>query len=142
MCAAMGWPYEFVDLSPEERGARRLVLDRYARYTETVMLLPAVVAVVARLVRWLVVWLRHSFGSAGRDGSGAYDRIPNSPALKSMRHTTRSIWATRLRRVQWWLSEDVVLFGMTCGQRDQWLASVAWVAVLFGLCVLETGRGM
>lgn len=130
----MGWPYQFISLSAEERHARREVLDRYATYAQLSALLPVAVYLVFRLASWAKTTL-----AANRDGS--YAAVPNSPGLKVQRQTVWGAWSTRLRKLRWWLGDDVYLFGRRYGQRDQLLFGSLWAAWLLVLCVVDTGNG-
>ncbi len=126
----MGWPYEFIIISPEERHQRRLVLDSYGVYAQLLVLVPCAIGLAIRVSTW-VSRVRH----------GSYDAVPDSPALKSQRLSARGAWASRVRRLQWWLGDDVVFMGQHWGQRDQWIFGTLWAAALTTLCVLETGKG-
>lgn len=141
-----------MDLTSEEKHARRLVLDRYGHYGALLSISPMVVMLLVRIVSWTVAFVRaryaqsrsgSSAGSAGLSSSNArYDVIPDSPSLKSRRLTTRGSWETWFRRAKWWLSDDVVIFGQGLGQRDLWVGGGLWMAILLVLCVVETGRGV
>ncbi|OAA59226.1 metalloreductase Fre8 [Niveomyces insectorum RCEF 264] len=147
----MAWPYEFLELTDEEKDARRLVLDRYSHYAFLASLLPALLTFGVRAVLWAAAQVQARYGhlvggrsssnSGGVADGGAYAVIPDSPSLKSQRlTTTRGAWAARWRRAQWWLADDVVVWGQAYGQRDQWLAGAFWLVLMTALCVLETGR--
>lgn len=147
----MAWPWEFLELTHEEKQARRLVLDRYGRYGALFSVSPLIVMLIVRIIFWVVTFVRtryaqghgsSSTGPAGLSSSNArYDVIPDSPSLKSRRLTARGSWETWYRRTKWWLSDDVVIFGQGLGQRDLWVGGSLWMAVLLTLCVVETGRG-
>lgn len=147
----MAWPWEFLELSHEERQARRLVLDRYGHYGALFSASPMVVMLLVRIALWTVAFVRtryaqsrsgSSAGSAGSSSSNArYDVIPDSPSLKSRRLTARGSWETWYRRAKWWMSDDVVVFGQGLGQRDLWVGGGLWMTVLLVLCVVGTGRG-
>ncbi|CAK7233195.1 hypothetical protein SBRCBS47491_008526 [Sporothrix bragantina] len=146
----MAWPWEFLELTPDERHARRLVLDRYGHYGALFSASPILVMLLVRIARWIVAFVQvrlshnrrsRSSGAAGSSSSNArYDVIPDSPSLKSRRLTARGSWETLYRRAKWWLSDDVVIFGQGLGQRDLWAGGALWMAVLLVLCVVETGR--
>ena len=145
----MAWPWEFLDLSPDERHARRLVLDRYGHYGALFSASPVLIMLLVRIVQWAVALtrtflIRRGFqsrvGNFSLSGS-AYNVIPDSPSLKLRRLTARGSWEKWLRRTKWWLSDDVVVFGQRLGQRDLWVGGALWMAVLLLLCVVETGRG-
>ncbi|ERT02756.1 hypothetical protein HMPREF1624_01058 [Sporothrix schenckii ATCC 58251] len=146
----MAWPWEFLELSPEERQARRLVLDRYGHYGALFSVSPIVVMLLVRITLWTVAFVRMRYGqslrgsSRGSPGSSSsnarYDAVPDSPSLKSRRLTTRGSWESWYRRAKWWLSDDVVIFRQHLGQRDLWVGGGSWMAILLVLCVVETGR--
>ncbi|EPE02372.1 metalloreductase fre8 [Ophiostoma piceae UAMH 11346] len=155
----MHWPWEFQDLTPEERHARRLVLDRYGHYGFLLSVSPAIIMLAVRFTMWAVAFFQvyaSNYRLAPGDPGSAYpapsppatpatstapyDGIPDSPSLKSRRLTTRGSWEAWLRRVKWWLSDDVVVFGQSWGQRDEWVVGSAYFAVLLTFCAVETGR--
>ncbi|KAK3385034.1 ferric reductase NAD binding domain-containing protein [Podospora didyma] len=127
----MGPPFRFLDLSEAEKHLRRLALDRYAAYAQLSALLPVGVVLAYRTAEWAV-----NMSSPKR---GAYAGVPGSPALKSQRQSGLGVWRARLRKVQWWLSDDVILFGTIWGQRDQWIIGSFWGLWLLLLCILDTG---
>ncbi|CAK7207591.1 hypothetical protein SEUCBS139899_010401 [Sporothrix eucalyptigena] len=143
----MAWPWEFLELTPEERHARRLVLDRYGHYGALFSASPILVMLLVRIVQWIVAFvqarrvLSRFSGSAGSSSSNArYDVIPDSPSLKSRRLTARGSWEALYRRSKWWLSDDVVIFGQGLGRRDLWVGGALWMTVLLVFCIVETGR--
>ena len=155
----MHWPWEFQDLTPEERHARRLVLDRYGHYGFLLSVSPAVIMLAVRFTMWIVALFRvytSNYRLAPGDPGSAYspssppatpatsaaryDAVPDSPSLKSRRLTMRGSWEAWLRRVKWWLADDVVVFGQSWGQRDEWVVGSTYLAALLALCAVETGR--
>ncbi len=110
----MAWPnYHFVDLSRDEKQARRQTLEKYALYAQLSALVPVAVVLLYRLAR-------HAAASAGSGRlRGDYAAVPSSPVLKQRRNSTAGSWRSRSRRAQWWLGEDVVAAGMVLGQRDR-----------------------
>ncbi|CAK7266237.1 hypothetical protein SEPCBS119000_001918 [Sporothrix epigloea] len=144
----MAWPWKFLELTPDERHARRLVLDRYGRYGALFSASPVLLMLLVRIVQYAVALLQtllHRQNSplgVGRTAvsSAIYNVIPDSPSLKLRRLTARGSWEKWVRRTKWWLSDDVVAFGQRLGQRDLWLGGALWTAVLLVLCVVETGQ--
>lgn len=151
----MSWPWEFQDLSPDQRHARRLVLDRYGHYAFLLSVAPAIVMLVVRTASWAVALFkiyasnyRLAPGDPGSAypassspaSSSRYEVIPDSPSLKSHRLTARGSWEAWLRRVKWWLAGDVSVFGQSYGQRDEWIAGTLYLTALLTLCAVETGR--
>ncbi|KAL1875948.1 hypothetical protein VTK73DRAFT_9659 [Phialemonium thermophilum] len=129
----MGWPYHFLDLDRAEKHARRLLIDRYARYAQLSALLPVAVFLLYRVIVWAVSSVRSHRGPS-------YDAIPNSPSLKVQRRSSWTVWAVRLRQLRWRLGDDVYILGYPFGQLDQWLIGGLWTLWLLVLCVLETGQ--
>ncbi len=108
----MGWSYHFLDLTDTEKYLRRQSLDRYALYAQLSALLPLAVVLLYRIAGW-------ASKSATTRGGGTYAAIPNSPALKSQRLGALGGWSAWARKAQWWLGEDVYVFGDVHGQRDR-----------------------
>lgn len=128
----MGWPYKFLDLSREEVQLRRQTLDRYGTYAQFSALTPIILALVLRLF----VYLKQRVQS-----SAAYDAVPDSPDLKARRQSWVGNLDANVRKVRWWLNDDVYFMGQHWGQKDQWVFGVAWFAWLLVLSTLETGEG-
>lgn len=129
----MGWPYQFIDLSEAERHARRLSLDRYGLIAQLSSLLPVAVILLYRVSRWLIKKV-----AAQRV---VYDVVPTSPAAKHQKQSSSATWAATVRRVAWWLGDDIQVAGQSWGQRDQMVVGFAWSAWLLFLCVVGTGNG-
>ncbi|KAK4192196.1 Ferric/cupric reductase transmembrane component 2 [Podospora australis] len=127
----MGWPYHFVDLSEPEKQVRRATLAKYALAAELSDLFPAAII----LLFWLGKWVFKS----REETSGGYAAIPSSPLKKKKRQDGGgAALDVRLRKVKWWLGEDVVVSGSVLGQRDQWIVGLIWLTWLLVLSVLET----
>jgi hypothetical protein len=130
----MGWPYQFITLTTEEKHVRSATLARYAGLAQLSAVLPIVLFLLYRLASWA-----RKAVDGGRGGS--YGAVPNSPSLKSQRQTAWGVWRIRIGQLKWWLRGDVYIFGQLCGQRDQFLFGSLWAAWLLVLCVVETGHG-
>ncbi|EJT75492.1 metalloreductase Fre8 [Gaeumannomyces tritici R3-111a-1] len=130
----MAWPYHFVDLDADAKALRREALDRYALYSQLLVLLP-VVGLLARRV------LSNAFKSSSGDDSSpsAYSAVPDSPQAKSRRSSAWGSRAGALRAALWWLGGEVHLLGEHRGERLVWLLGGGWAAWLLLLCFLETG---
>ncbi|KAI1488474.1 ferric reductase like transmembrane component [Biscogniauxia mediterranea] len=128
----MGWPYQFVALDADGKQARRHSIDRHAAYAQLSAFLPVCLFLLYRLAAWLV---RKTLSS----DRVAYSAVPDSPGLKKQRHTLSGYCATWLRRVSWWLGDDVLFLGQNWGRRDQLIAGVGWTVWLLFLCVVNTG---
>lgn len=70
-----------------------------------------------------------------------YSQVPESPARKARRKSPLGAWEAWYRLFEWWLGEDVVLFGQSWGRNDEWLFGLGWGAWMLVLSVLETGDG-
>jgi hypothetical protein len=107
----MTWPnYHFIDLSTAEKQVRRQTLDKYGLLAQLSALIPVVVILVYRLAKRI---------ADSRGSNGDYAAVPSSPVLKERRNSTAGRWSARSRKAQWWLGEDVVVFGKVYGQRDR-----------------------
>uniref|UniRef100_A0A0D2XA13 Ferric oxidoreductase domain-containing protein n=1 Tax=Fusarium oxysporum (strain Fo5176) TaxID=660025 RepID=A0A0D2XA13_FUSOF len=125
----MGWPYEFLTLTDEEKHQRRLSLDYYAYIAHLSAFVPALLFLVIRLINRV---------RKGRNSG--YLQVPGSPGVKA----NRQRWISRVMEkgpiVQWWLGEDVVFMGRHWGQRDEWVLGTAWTVWLLVLSVRGTGK--
>ncbi|KFA72917.1 hypothetical protein S40288_02175 [Stachybotrys chartarum IBT 40288] len=131
----MGWAYEFITLSEEDKLLRRQALDFYAAVAHLSAFVPALVVLLARLLL--------ARGGGGGGGSsraaGAYEEVPRSPVIKARRMSGPGGVRARWAMLRWWLRDDVCFRGAHWGQRDQWLLGAAWTAWLLLLTVLGTG---
>lgn len=149
----MGWPYEFVTLSHEEKLLRREALDYYGRIAHYSALSPLLVLLVLRLVRYAVRSVSGASGGSGGGnaegsasgrggrGRGRYEQVPPSPLVKAQRMSPGGQLAARWRMLVWWVGDDVVLGGVSWGQRREWIAGGVWMAWLLALSMLGTGKG-
>lgn len=131
----MGWPYEFLDLSHEQKLARRHTLDTYAAIAHFSALAPAVVFLAVRAARRVERTWRNLNGGIN------YQQLPRSPVVKANRLSTVGGLGEAWRKFAWWMSDDVYFAGWHWGQRDEWVLGTAWTLWLVLLCVLGTGRG-
>ncbi|KAL6852715.1 hypothetical protein ACO1O0_007263 [Amphichorda felina] len=125
----MGWPYQFITLSDEEKELRHQSLAFYAAVAHLSAFAPALIYLLARLVQNVRERL------VSKDGG--YQEVPGSPALKSQRV---SGGASRWARLGWWMGDDVYVMGRHWGQRDEWIAGISWTAWMLVLCVRGTGQ--
>lgn len=126
----MAW--QFLDITKSEKHARRLVLDRYAALGEISTLLPVLVLIVARFA--YLVYQR----VASQDP--AYNAVPGSPAAKARRTGLTGSWRMTIRRVSWWLGDDVEFAGQNWGRCDQFAFGAVYTLWLLILCTVETGN--
>ncbi|CAG9941318.1 unnamed protein product [Clonostachys rosea f. rosea IK726] len=129
----MGWPYEFVDLTSEEKLLRRQANDRYAAIAHFSALAPAVLCLLFRLGLAAVKRVL-----AGREQR--YQEVPGSPVAKARRSGFLHSYETRWRKLTWWMGDDVVFLNDSWGQRDEWVLGIAWTVWLLLLSVLGTGK--
>lgn len=128
----MGWPYQIFALDAAQKQARRQSLDRHAAYAQLSALILIALVGLYRLGVWLV--------RRASPQRGAYSAVPASPALKQRRRSVTGSFASTLRRIAWWLGDDVTFLGMNWGQRDQIIFGVGWTLWLVFLCVIGTGN--
>ncbi|EGY17138.1 uncharacterized protein VDAG_00820 [Verticillium dahliae VdLs.17] len=128
----MAWPYRFLTLSPEEVQLRRQALDRYAIYAQISALLPIFISLTQRIVE------RYT---RGREVTrGAYDVVPDSPLYKCRKGTVVGRWLAKVRIVQWWSRDEVIINGQSWGTRDQWMVGMASMIWMLVLCIAGTGE--
>lgn len=137
----MGWPYHFLTLSKEEVLLRRHTIDYYASVAHYSALAPAVVLIALRLIQRAARPIRRLGGYGDDDDRGQYAHVPGTPTLKAQHNSALGTLAARGRAVRWWFGDDVVLLGVSWGQRDEWLLGLEWTCWLLMLCVLGTGEG-
>lgn len=136
----MGWPYEFANLTSEEKHARREVLDKYGLFAHYSALAPVLVFGLIHLAR---LAYRYATGTLrGADGQGTYAEIPNSPLVKAQQSTAVARLRAGWSRLRWWMGDEIYFAGTSWGRKDEWTIALGWTAWLLALCTLETGRGM
>lgn len=128
----MGWPYEFITLSEEEKELRRHTLDLYATIAHYSALTPALMFLIIKLTRYVLQYVPFT--------RQQYLEVPGSPAVKARRESGFGL-AVRWGQFKWWMSDDVVFLGQCWGQKDQWILGVVWFVWLLALCIVGTGRG-
>ncbi|KAM0460683.1 hypothetical protein ACHAO4_001473 [Trichoderma viride] len=136
----MGWPYHFLTLSQEEVLLRRHTIDYYASVAHYSALAPAVVLIVLRLIQRAARPIRRLGGYDDDTDRGQYAHVPGTPTLKAQHNSALGTLAARWRAVRWWFGDDVVVLGVSWGQRDEWLLGLGWTGWLLMLCVLGTGE--
>lgn len=129
----MGWPYTFAPISKEEKHLRRISLDRYAFIAFASSFAPLILSLLVRLVLIGIAYFRSS-------NSQRYTEIPTSPAIKAQRTTSKTyLISSTLRKLSWWLGDEVIFFGSSWGRKEEWILGSAWTAWLLTLCVVGTG---
>ncbi|PKS11211.1 hypothetical protein jhhlp_002972 [Lomentospora prolificans] len=126
------WDFE-INLQPteEQKIGRRAVLDRYGRYAFASAFAPIVIILLCRLALWT--------SSSKKEAS--YVAVPASRLAKSRHGRSRRGYLAQLgQKTGWWLSEPIMIFGLRCGLRDEWVFGVVWGFWLGVLCVLESGH--
>lgn len=125
----MGWPYEFVTLSDEEKDLRDDSIALHAAVGFCSAFAPAAALLLVRAV-----------ARVRRASRGQYREVPNSPAIKARRQSWSGGAAQRWRRALWWMGEDVYFLGAHWGHRDEWIMGLVWTVWLLFLCVRGTGK--
>lgn len=132
----MGWPYQFLDLTSDEKAQRRELLDQYAFFAQVSVLVPLLACATARLCVWLVA--RTGFLDVEYS---ALSQLPESGGASGQpklgRNRRRTI-SQRWRQAQWWLDEELA---SGWGLRGRWIVAIVWTLWLLGLCALETENG-
>ncbi|KAH6900187.1 hypothetical protein B0T10DRAFT_18464 [Thelonectria olida] len=126
----LGWPYEFVTLTEDEKVHRRHAIEHNASVAFWSAFAPAVTALLLRVVARVYRRWR----------SGQYREVPGSPALKAQRQGWAVRVAERWRRMAWWMGEDVCFAGAHWGHREEWVVGLGWTLWLLFLCVRGTGK--
>ncbi|KAI8960352.1 hypothetical protein F5Y11DRAFT_358536 [Daldinia sp. FL1419] len=129
----MGWPYQIFALEDAQKHARRQSLDRHAAYAQLSALIPIGLVLLYRLG---VFMLRR----VSPYQPVAYSAVPSSPGLKHERQSAVGSWRGAVRRVRWWLGDEVVVLGVNLGQRDQIVFGSLWAGWLVFLCFEGTGN--
>ncbi|ROT35782.1 hypothetical protein SODALDRAFT_299947 [Sodiomyces alkalinus F11] len=129
----MGWPYQFLTLTPEEVQLRRESLDHYAFWAHLLGYMPILASVTFRVGKQLLT-------PRGGGGRGAYEPLPHSPVMTSQRRSVTGSWQTKVRILQWWLDDDVYLAGEHVGTKQQWVLGIFWFLWLLAFCIMGTGN--
>lgn len=127
----MSWPYQLLDLTEAEKHQRRLLLDRYAVYSQLSALIPILAYQLYRLGAWVY--------KENQRTKVRYSSIPSSPAVRHDRASTSGIIVRKWRSVVWWLEGEIA---PEWGLRIYWVAGGSWMAWLLFLCFHQTGHGM
>ncbi|KAH7018337.1 ferric reductase like transmembrane component-domain-containing protein [Microdochium trichocladiopsis] len=134
------WSYHFVELDAAQKHARRETIDHYAAIAHASTILPVLAGSVYRLFVWaLALYRGRSLAAVRGSARGDYAAVPGSPALKHQTLSTAGGARATLRKLSWWLGDDVVLLGRRWGQRDQLIFGAAWTIWLVFLAFVNTG---
>lgn len=136
----MGWQYEFVSLTSDEKRARRDVLDWYGFIAHCSALAPVIVVGLIHLARLVYRYMTGTLRGLG--GQGTYAEIPNSPAVKAQGSTTTGVLRTRWSQFQWWMGDEIRFCSMSWGRRADWILGLVWTLWLLFLCLFQTGTGI
>ncbi|KAF2757943.1 hypothetical protein EJ05DRAFT_510806 [Pseudovirgaria hyperparasitica] len=123
----MAFGYEFVDLSDEQKHARRVALDTNGAYLQLSVLFVLLTIYASAWMTWLVE--RYT----PRD-----DGPPKSPFQRANNQTQKGVFGhTRLlwKRVLWW-SGGPLMRGW--GTRGQWVCGSLWSLWMLYLCLRNT----
>lgn len=126
--------YTFLlDLTEDQKLARRHALDRSGSIAQASILLPLAALQVWFLFAWLGRWWRRRSN---------VDGPPSSPYLKGSRGGGDGTdWAMVARRWAWWAGEEVQNKGERVGSRGEVLVAAGWMGWLLVLCFVGTGNG-
>lgn len=129
----MGWPYEFLDLTTEEKAARRKSLHQHASIAH----LSVYALVLIFILIYGIIYVARRIQRRRR----RYHSVAGSPHIKFERLGPLGQLNSRWTKFMWWLGDDVNLFGRHWGQNDEWVLGVVWTLWLLSLCVRDTGNG-
>lgn len=128
---AMAFGYHFIDLDDAQKHERRALLDRYALYAQISTLLPfAIVQCAFYASRLKLRWI-----------SQDDIQTPGSPSLKEGQHRRSTSWKATVRRIKWWLGDEVVVARESWGTKGQVLLAAVYMVLLLSLCFVQTGPG-
>lgn len=127
----MAFGYEFIDLTEAQKHQRRTLLDRYALYAQLSSLLPfAIIQCLFLLSRWRQRYISQND-----------IQTPGSPSLKGAHFRRNASWKPNMRRLTWWLGDEIVVAGTSLGTNGQILFAGVYTVWLLWLCSQETGPG-
>jgi hypothetical protein len=129
----MGWPYQFVKLSQEQKHERRLLLDQYALYAQFSALFPIAFFMLLRFNRNILKKITGEVAS--------YNAVKTSPIIETKNRPRDSSVVVKWRQWSWWLGDDVEIAGKNLGRRSRLIFGGLWTTWLLFLCINETGNG-
>jgi hypothetical protein len=123
----MAFGYAFVDLTKEEKHARRVLLEYYPMLGQ----LSVVVVFAVFQVLFALSWFAKRTLGEGR---------PRSPSLEKRARSWT--WLKRSRQhfetLRWWMRKPLVA---NWGTRGEWIGGGIWAIWLLFLCFVEIGNG-
>jgi hypothetical protein len=130
----MGWPYHFLDLTPDEKSHRQELLSQYAFFSQVSVLIPTLGYGIYRVCTWLFV-RKGAFNVA----YSALRELPGSTeSTRESKGVSFKAIARRWRALQWWLNGEIA---PNWGLRERWTAAIVWIVWLLVLCFVQTGHG-
>lgn len=130
----MGWPYHFLDLTPDEKSHRQELLSQYAFISQLSVLIPIFGYGIYRLCAWLFV-RKGAFDVA----YSALRELPGSTeSTRKSKGVSFKAIARRWRALQWWLNGEIA---PNWGLRGRWIAAIVCTIWLLVLCFVQTGHG-
>ncbi|KOS17908.1 Ferric/cupric reductase transmembrane component 2 [Escovopsis weberi] len=136
----MDWPFPFPrDVPPEHTHLRRQSLDYYGQLSHLSSLAPLFVAILVRVTTNVLSYSPSAPRPGTRTSHHDYHEVPGSPFAKARRAGAAGRWKTNLRRLRWWITDDVVIAGTPRGRRDEWILGLAWTLWSLILCFHGTG---
>jgi len=128
--------WHFLDLSPEQKQARRHHLDHYAFIAQISVFVPLLLLQVYFLVTWIS-------GRLTRDRHGESD-VPSS-SIRKERMSEALGFVDKVkywkRRTVWWAGEPIEFGDWYVARKGEVIVGLVWMIWLLGLCVAQTGDG-
>ncbi|KAF3397985.1 Ferric/cupric reductase transmembrane component 2 [Penicillium rolfsii] len=129
----MGWPYHFVDLTPDEKSHRRDLLSQYAFISQVSVLFPILGYGIYRFCAWIFIRKR-AFDVA----YSALRQLPGgTESTLEPKGVSSNVIAQRWRTLRWWLNGEIA---PNWGLRGRWIAAIVWISWLLVLCFVQTGH--
>ncbi|EMD01164.1 hypothetical protein BAUCODRAFT_200000 [Baudoinia panamericana UAMH 10762] len=125
----MGWAYRFLDLTQDQKQHRRQLLDTYAAVAQVSVIIPLLIAQCYFFATWLMRRSQHR----------SDNEPPRSPHGHNAKHDGSRAYAVLARKVSWWLSDPLDLFGYHVGTKGELIGAFIWTSWLLTLCFLQSG---
>jgi hypothetical protein len=124
--------YSFIDLSDDQKHARRDSLDFYAAGAQVS------IGIVLALIQiyYLCIWVSSRFGKGDVEGRPSSPYAKHEEEIKRgfMKARAKNVW----RRLLWWMGDEV---GGGMGRKGEWALGAIWLGWLLCLCIIGTGEG-
>jgi hypothetical protein len=130
----MGFIYSFVTLDEAQSQRRRQLLDLYASVAQFSALIPLLAVYISHYLLFLSKRI-----SKNLPGRRVKER--QSPRVSRFKSPVASSWAIRLRRLSWYLDDDIFDGRDGWGTKREWLVAGVWTLWLLVLVFASTGNG-